>query len=66
MGKKQNKQLNKNQERTEREERLQQQLRDNLRRRKTQIKGRVGSDDADTPLPRDGKIGVAKLDATEK
>ncbi|MGL1920845.1 MAG: hypothetical protein OCD03_07450 [Hyphomicrobiales bacterium] len=66
MGKKQAKQQNKNQERLEREERLQQQLRDNLRRRKSQIKGRVTSDDADAPLPRTGKIGVAKLDATKK
>ncbi|PCI83974.1 MAG: hypothetical protein COB24_14805 [Hyphomicrobiales bacterium] len=60
-----NKKHNKNQERTEREARLQQQLRDNLRRRKSQVKGRLNSNDADAPLPRDGKIGMAKLN-TEK
>lgn len=63
MSKKQIKNQNKNQERVEREDRLQQQLRDNLRRRKSQVKGRTASDDTDAPLPRDGKIGVAKLNA---
>lgn len=60
-----NKKDNKLQERQEREARLQQQLRDNLRRRKTQVKTRNKLDDANAPLQRDGKIGVAKLDSAK-
>ncbi len=44
-----------------REARLQQALRDNLRRRKVQVKQRDGIDEANAPLPRDGKIGVSKM-----
>lgn len=44
-----------------RDARLQQALRDNLRRRKAQVKQRMNVEDKNAPLPRDGKIGVAKL-----
>lgn len=61
MGKKQDIKQNKQQERDEREARLQKSLRDNLRRRKSQVKQRGQLDDDQAPLPRDGDIGVSKF-----
>lgn len=62
MGKKQDIKQNRDQERAEREARLQKSLRDNLRRRKTQVKQRDNLDDDQAPLPRDGNIGVSKFE----
>lgn len=61
-----NRKQNKQHEREEREARLQQSLRDNLRRRKSQVKQRDNLDDADAPLPREGRIGVSKMDDDTK
>ncbi len=45
-----------------RHERLQKSLRDNLRRRKSQVKQRGAVDDIDAPLPRKDKIGLIKIE----